>query len=114
MSVIVRLPSQLRALVGGAAEVPVEATTVREAIVAVVSAAMLPVLNDATCSVVRLATWAVVSAAIWPVVSPPSVRSVWRARVRPMPTPTDFFVLTKGSKAVSRTSGEMPWPLSIT
>jgi molybdopterin converting factor small subunit len=35
MSVIVRLPSQLRVLVGGAGEVPVEATTVREAIVAV-------------------------------------------------------------------------------
>ena len=35
MSVTVRLPSQLRALVGGAGEVPVEATTVREAINAV-------------------------------------------------------------------------------
>ncbi len=35
MSVVVRLPSQLRALVGGAGEVPVEAGTVREAIVAV-------------------------------------------------------------------------------
>jgi len=35
MSVTVRLPSQLRALVGGAGEVPVEAATVREAIVAV-------------------------------------------------------------------------------
>jgi len=35
MSVVVRLPSQLRALVGGASEVPVEALTVREAIVAV-------------------------------------------------------------------------------
>jgi molybdopterin synthase sulfur carrier subunit len=35
VSVIVRLPSQLRVLVGGAGEVPVEATTVREAIVAV-------------------------------------------------------------------------------
>jgi molybdopterin synthase sulfur carrier subunit len=35
MSVTVRLPSQLRTLVGGAGEVPVEATTVREAIVAV-------------------------------------------------------------------------------
>jgi sulfur-carrier protein len=35
MSVIVRLPSQLRALVGGAGEVPVEATTVRDAIAAV-------------------------------------------------------------------------------
>ncbi|HVA71067.1 MAG TPA: MoaD/ThiS family protein [Acidimicrobiales bacterium] len=35
MSVIVRLPSQLRALVGGAGEVPVEAGTVREAILAV-------------------------------------------------------------------------------
>ena len=32
MSVIVRLPSQLRVLVGGAGEVPVDATTVREAI----------------------------------------------------------------------------------
>ena len=32
MSVTVRLPSQLRALVGGAAQVEVEATTVREAI----------------------------------------------------------------------------------
>jgi molybdopterin synthase sulfur carrier subunit len=31
----VRLPSQLRVLVGGAGEVPVEAATVREAIVAV-------------------------------------------------------------------------------
>jgi len=31
----VRLPSQLRSLVGGAGEVPVEAGTVREAIVAV-------------------------------------------------------------------------------
>ena len=35
MSVIVRLPSQLRSLVGGVGEVPVEAATVREAIVAV-------------------------------------------------------------------------------
>ncbi|HVB52225.1 MAG TPA: MoaD/ThiS family protein [Acidimicrobiales bacterium] len=34
MSVTVRLPSQLRALVGGVGEVPVEAGTVREAIVA--------------------------------------------------------------------------------
>jgi molybdopterin synthase sulfur carrier subunit len=38
MSVIVRLPSQLRSLVGGAGEVPVEALTVREAINAVDSA----------------------------------------------------------------------------
>jgi len=35
VSVIVRLPSQLRTLVGGAGEVPVEASTVREAINAV-------------------------------------------------------------------------------
>jgi sulfur-carrier protein len=35
MSVIVRLPAQLRTLVGGAAEIAVEATTVREAIDAV-------------------------------------------------------------------------------
>ena len=35
MSVVVRLPSQLRALVGGVGEVPVEAATVREAIEAV-------------------------------------------------------------------------------
>jgi len=35
VSVTVRLPSQLRTLVGGAGEVPVEAHTVREAIVAV-------------------------------------------------------------------------------
>lgn len=35
MSVIVRLPSQLRSLVGGAGEVPVDAATVREAILAV-------------------------------------------------------------------------------
>jgi molybdopterin converting factor small subunit len=35
MSVTVRLPSQLRSLVGGAGEVAVEATTVREAIEAV-------------------------------------------------------------------------------
>lgn len=35
MSVTVRLPSQLRTLVGGVGEVPVEATTVREAIWAV-------------------------------------------------------------------------------
>jgi len=35
VSVVVRLPSQLRALVGGAGEVPVEAGTVREAIIAV-------------------------------------------------------------------------------
>lgn len=34
MSVTVRLPSQLRSLVGGAGEVPVEARTVRDAIVA--------------------------------------------------------------------------------
>jgi len=38
MSVIVRLPSQLRALVGGVGEVPVEAATVREAIAAVEAA----------------------------------------------------------------------------
>ncbi|MBU6232842.1 MAG: MoaD/ThiS family protein [Acidobacteria bacterium] len=37
MTVSVRLPSQLRALVGGAGEVSVEATTVREAIHAVES-----------------------------------------------------------------------------
>jgi molybdopterin converting factor small subunit len=35
MSVTVRLPSQLRSLVGGVGEVPVEAATVREAILAV-------------------------------------------------------------------------------
>ncbi len=35
MSVIVRLPSQLRSLVGGAGEVSVDAATVREAILAV-------------------------------------------------------------------------------
>lgn len=35
MNVIVRLPSQLRSLVGGAGEVPVQAQTVREAITAV-------------------------------------------------------------------------------
>ncbi len=35
MSVVVRLPSQLRVLVGGAGEVDVEAQTVREAIEAV-------------------------------------------------------------------------------
>ena len=35
MSVVVRLPSQLRSLVGGVGEVSVEATTVREAIRAV-------------------------------------------------------------------------------
>lgn len=35
MSVIVRLPSQLRSLVGGVGEVPVEAETVRDAIAAV-------------------------------------------------------------------------------
>jgi molybdopterin converting factor small subunit len=34
VSVIVRLPSQLRSLVGGAGEVPVDAGTVREAILA--------------------------------------------------------------------------------
>ncbi len=35
MSVVVRLPAQLRALVGGAGEVEVEARTVREAILTV-------------------------------------------------------------------------------
>lgn len=35
MNVIVRLPSQLRSLVGGAGEVPVDASTVREAVMAV-------------------------------------------------------------------------------
>ena len=35
MSVVVRLPGQLRSLVGGVGEVSVEATTVREAIAAV-------------------------------------------------------------------------------
>lgn len=35
MSVVVRLPGQLRVLVGGVGEIPVEATTVREAIDAV-------------------------------------------------------------------------------
>ena len=35
MSVVVRLPGQLRSLAGGVGEVPVEATTVREAIAAV-------------------------------------------------------------------------------
>jgi molybdopterin converting factor small subunit len=35
MSVVVRLPGQLRSLVGGVGEIPVEATTVREAIAAV-------------------------------------------------------------------------------
>ncbi|MHB8378511.1 MAG: ubiquitin-like small modifier protein 1 [Acidimicrobiales bacterium] len=38
MSVVVRLPGQLRSLVGGVGEIPVEATTVREAIEAVDSA----------------------------------------------------------------------------
>jgi len=49
VSVVVRLPSQLRALVGGAGEVPVEASTVREAIVAVDAAypgVALRVLDD--------------------------------------------------------------------
>jgi molybdopterin converting factor small subunit len=35
VSVVVRLPGQLRSLVGGVGEIPVEATTVREAIAAV-------------------------------------------------------------------------------
>jgi molybdopterin converting factor small subunit len=35
VNVIVRLPSQLRSLVGGAGEVPVDANTVRDAIIAV-------------------------------------------------------------------------------
>ncbi|MGC2169728.1 MAG: MoaD/ThiS family protein [Acidimicrobiales bacterium] len=35
MSVVVRVPGQLRVLVGGVGEIPVEAATVREAIVAV-------------------------------------------------------------------------------
>jgi molybdopterin synthase sulfur carrier subunit len=35
VNVIVRLPSQLRSLVGGAGEVPVDASTVREAVMAV-------------------------------------------------------------------------------
>ncbi|HEV3186979.1 MAG TPA: MoaD/ThiS family protein [Acidimicrobiales bacterium] len=35
MSVVVRLPGQLRSLVGGVGEIPVEASTVREAIAAV-------------------------------------------------------------------------------
>ena len=35
MSVSVRLPAQLRSLVGGVGEVPVEATTVRDAVLAV-------------------------------------------------------------------------------
>ncbi len=49
MSVVVRLPSQLRSLVGGAGEVPVEAATVREAIVALDAAypgIALRVLDD--------------------------------------------------------------------
>lgn len=49
MNVTVRLPSQLRTLVGGAGEVPVEAATVREAIVAVDAAypgIALRVLDD--------------------------------------------------------------------
>jgi molybdopterin synthase sulfur carrier subunit len=49
VSVIVRLPSQLRTLVGGVGEVPVEAETVREAIVAVDAAypgIALRVLDD--------------------------------------------------------------------
>ena len=49
MSVVVRLPSQLRSLVGGAGEVPVEAATVREAIVALDAAypgLALRVLDD--------------------------------------------------------------------
>lgn len=49
MSVVVRLPSQLRSLVGGAGEVPVEATTVREAIEALDAAypgVALRVLDD--------------------------------------------------------------------
>jgi sulfur-carrier protein len=35
VSVVVRLPGQLRSLVGGVGEIPVEASTVREAIAAV-------------------------------------------------------------------------------
>ncbi len=49
MSVTVRLPSQLRSLVGGVGEVPVEAATVREAIAAVDAAypgVALRVLDD--------------------------------------------------------------------
>jgi sulfur-carrier protein len=49
VSVIVRLPSQLRSLVGGAGEVPVEAATVRQAIEAVDAAypgIALRVLDD--------------------------------------------------------------------
>jgi molybdopterin synthase sulfur carrier subunit len=49
VSVTVRLPSQLRTLVGGVGEVPVEAETVREAIVAVDAAypgIALRVLDD--------------------------------------------------------------------
>ena len=49
MSVVVRLPSQLRSLVGGVGEVPVEAATVREAIWAVDAAfpgIALRVLDD--------------------------------------------------------------------
>ncbi len=49
MSVTVRLPSQLRTLVGGAGEVPVDAATVREAIAAVDAAypgIALRVLDD--------------------------------------------------------------------
>ena len=49
MNVVVRLPSQLRSLVGGAGEVPVEAATVREAIDAIDAAfpgIALRVLDD--------------------------------------------------------------------
>ena len=45
MSVIVRLPSQLRVLVGGAGEVPVEAETVREAIGAVDAVMVLSLIH---------------------------------------------------------------------
>jgi sulfur-carrier protein len=49
VNVVVRLPGQLRPLVGGAGEVPVEAATVREAIEALDSAfpgVALRVLDD--------------------------------------------------------------------
>ncbi len=48
------------------------------------------------------------------VTSPPTLRREWRATVRPMPTPTVFLELTKGSNIRSRMSSLIPLPLSST
>ena len=83
VSVLVRLPSQLRPLAGGAGEVPVEASTVREAIVALDAAypgVALRVLDD------RGASFGASSTCSWPTRTSGSSRGSTRRWPRARPS----------------------------